>query len=281
MRHAPSPAITLSNEAVATFRQLVYDHFRAHGRRLPWRDTSAPYAILVSEIMLQQTQVERVIPRYRDFLAAFPDVASLARAPLQEVLAVWQGLGYNRRAVALHRLAQQVCADYGGIIPDRASELERLPGVGHYTARAIVAFAFNRPEVFIETNIRTVFIHHFFQDRDGIHDREILPLVTRTLDRDDPRTWYASLMDYGVFLKSLHPNPSRRSAHHTRQSPFKGSNRELRSRILRAILDGPVMTGGELAATLNAPPAQVLRNLERLEREGFLSRTDDRFAVRH
>ena len=127
-------------------------------------------------------------------------------------------------------------------------------------------------------------IHHnrqVFHDRDGIHDREILPLVAQTLDSDDPRTWYASLMDYGVFLKSLHPNPGRRSAHHTRQSPFKGSNRELRSRILRAILDGPVMTGGELAATLNAPPAQVLRNLERLEREGFLSRTDDRFAVRH
>ncbi|MBT0654333.1 A/G-specific adenine glycosylase [Geomobilimonas luticola] len=268
------PAIPLTTSRVAAFRTLVYGHYHANPRPLPWRDTVDPYAILVSEIMLQQTQVDRVRGKYADFLDRFPDIATLAAAPLPAVLTAWQGLGYNRRAIALHRCAQTVVAEHGGRLPADVADLETLPGIGPYTARAIAAFAFHQPTVFIETNIRTVFIHQFCQDRQGVHDRELLPLVEQTLDRDNPRDWYYALMDYGVMLKKAHPNPGRRSAHHVRQSPFKGSNRELRSRILKHILAHPACTAAELAAALAAEPAAVERNLVKLAGEGFIIQRD-------
>ena len=276
-RHDPS--IRLTAAQIAAFRAIIYDHYHANPRPLPWRDTTDPYAILVSEIMLQQTQVDRVKGKYAEFLNLFPDIATLASAPLPEVLTAWQGLGYNRRAVALHRCAQIVMTEHDGHFPTEVPSLEALPGIGPYTARAIATFAFRQPTVFIETNIRTVFIHHFFHDRQGVHDREILPLVEQTLDRDNPRDWYYALMDYGVMLKKAHPNPGRRSAHHVRQSPFKGSNRELRSRILKQLLTAPSCTATELAALLGAEPAAVKKNLLRMEDEGFIRRNDCCYTI--
>ena len=267
-------SIRLTPDQVASFRGLIYDHYRANPRPLPWRGTTDPYPILVSEIMLQQTQVDRVREKYVAFLAAFPDIATLAAASLPAVLTAWQGLGYNRRAIALHRCAQTVMTEHDGLLPTEVATLETLPGIGPYTARAIASFAFCQPTVFIETNIRTVFIHQFCRDRHGVHDREILPLVEQTLDRDNPRDWYFALMDYGVMLKKAHPNPGRRSAHHVRQSPFKGSNRELRSRILRQVLAAPACTATELAAMLGAKPAAVEKNLVKLAREGFIVERD-------
>ncbi len=213
-----------TKEQAAAFRETVYAWCRAHPRPLPWRETVDPYAILVSEVMLQQTQVDRAVGKYAGFLDRFPDFATLAAAPLQELLAAWQGLGYNRRAVALKKCAEAVTERHGGVLPDSVDDLQALPGIGPYTARAIAAFAFGMPTVFIETNIRAAFIHHFLGDREGVRDAEILPLVAATLDRSHPRAWYNALMDYGAMLKKAHGNPARRSAHHVRQSPFKGSN---------------------------------------------------------
>jgi A/G-specific adenine glycosylase len=269
----------LTPRQVAAFRKMIREWYRTNGRPLPWRETRDPYAILVSEIMLQQTQVDRVRTKYTNFLSLFPDIATLARAPLDAVLAAWQGLGYNRRAVSLKRCAEVVAERWGGTLPATVEELESLPGIGPYTARAIATFAFGQPTVFIETNIRTVFIHSFFNDRQGIHDRELLPLVTCTLDRRDPRDWYYALMDYGVMLKKSHANPGRRSTHHVRQSPFEGSNRELRSRILRALLAAPGITEAELIAALGADPANVRNNLARMETEGFLSSQNGRLTI--
>lgn len=266
------PEVLLPPTRIAAFRRTVRAFYRANPRPLPWRETADPYAILVSEIMLQQTQVDRVKGKYAAFLALFPDFAALAGAPLQAVLAAWQGLGYNRRAVHLHACAKEVAGRRGGILPIAVAELEKLPGIGPYTARAIAAFAFREPTVFIETNIRTVFIHHFFADRQGVKDREIIPLVAATLDRTHPRDWYYALMDYGVMLKKAHANPGRKSAHHVRQSPFRGSNRELRSHILQAILAAPGVTEDELVALLGAAAGTVLTNLERMEKEGFIRR---------
>jgi A/G-specific adenine glycosylase len=271
---------TLTPEEVKRFRETVRAWYRANGRSLPWRETRDPYAILVSEVMLQQTQVDRVRTKYAEFLGLFPDITTLARASLKAVLAAWQGLGYNRRAVALKRCAETVAERWGGTLPATVEELESLPGIGTYTARAIAAFAYGQPTVFIETNIRAVFIHSFCHDRQGVHDREIIPLVTRTLDRRNPRDWYYALMDYGVMLKKVHANPGRRSAHHTRQSPFRGSNRELRSRILRAILAAPGITGMELIEGLGTDPAKVRENLCRMEKEGFIEEKGGRFSVR-
>jgi len=180
---------------------------------MPWRETSDPYRILVSEIMLQQTQVQRVETKYKEFIAAFPAFPSLARAPLREVLRVWQGMGYNRRAIALRKIAQRVVAEYDGGLPDSVATLRTFPGIGAATAGAIVAFAFNKPTVFLETNSRRVFLHVFFAGRQRVKDSDILPLVETTLDREKPRQWYYALMDYGakrplyppVFLRGLGP----------------------------------------------------------------------------
>ena len=266
---------------VTAFRKLVYAAYRKGSRNdLPWRQTRDPYRIMVSEIMLQQTQVARVRAKYEEFLAAFPDVAALAVAPLQEVLARWQGLGYNRRGMALKRAAEGVMERFGGMVPVTPQELRTLPGIGPYTAGAIAAFACDRPEVFIETNIRTVFLHLFFHDQQGVADREILPLVEATLDRDNPREWYYALMDYGVMIKQETANPGRRSAHHVRQSPFKGSNREVRSLILKVILAKGAVTERELIAGLAGDEERVKKNLADLEREGFIVRKGRQYVIR-
>jgi len=246
---------------------------------MPWRTTRDPYAILVSEIMLQQTQVERVKSKYAEFLAGFPTTAALASAPLEDVLRVWQGLGYNRRAIALKRCAESIMDQHGGQFPQTPGELESLPGIGPYTARALAAFAFGIAEPLIETNIRTIFIHFFFHGRAQVSDREIMPLVAATLDRQDPRQWYYALMDFGVHLKQLHPNPGRRSSHHATQSRFEGSNRQQRSRLLRAVIECPGVSAAELADRLGAEPGDVDRNLAAMEREGFLQRVDDSYRV--
>jgi A/G-specific adenine glycosylase len=268
-----------ADSEVASFREAILDHYRSHGRQLPWRETFDPYAILVSEIMLQQTQVDRVREKYREFLAEFPGFEELAGSELSRVLSLWQGLGYSRRAKSLRLCAQAVVERHAGKLPQEIAALEALPGIGPYTSRAVAAFAFGEPTPFIETNIRTVFIHHFFPGREAVKDSEIMPLVERTLDRERPRDWYYALMDYGAMLKKTRVNPSRMSAHHVRQSRFKGSNREQRSLILRNILASPGMSEAELTATLAAEPASVIRNLHQLEREGFIRQEGGRFSI--
>ncbi|UFS69907.1 A/G-specific adenine glycosylase [Geomonas sp. RF6] len=260
----------LTAEQVERFREEVYSHYRQFGRKLPWRETHDPYAVLVSELMLQQTQVQRVVPKYADFLASFPSFRDLALAPLSEVLSRWQGLGYNRRALFLQRCAGEVMERFDGELPADVELLETLPGIGQYTARAVAAFAFGEPTVFIETNIRALFLHRFFPDSEAVPDRAILPLVAQTVDRIDPRHWYYALMDAGALLKREVANPGRRSAHHTRQSPFCGSNREQRSWILKALLADPGSTAEKLLLALPLEPDSLLKNLHQLQREGFL-----------
>ena len=269
----------LSSSVIERFQKKVYCHYRNHGRILPWRLTEDPYRILVSEIMLQQTQVERVCPKYALFLSSFPNFETLAHAKLQRVLEVWQGLGYNRRALALKKIAQITVQEFKSTLPSDYATLISLPGIGPATARAIRAFAFNLPEVFIETNIRTVFIHVFFADSQGIKDADIYPLVEQTLDRSNPRTWYYALMDYGVLLKKKYENPSRRSAHSRKQAAFKGSNREVRGRILSLITANPGITETELMRRLDSDPARISLNLAKLESEGFFKRKQNEFIV--
>ena len=269
----------LSASGIERFRELIYQHYRTQGRILPWRLTRDPYKILVSELMLQQTQVERVVAKYESFLRDFPNFAALSRARLQNVLEMWHGLGYNKRALALKRTAQIVDTKFDGMLPSDYAALVELPGVGRTTACAIRAFAFDAPEVFIETNIRAVFIHFFFADAEGVKDAEIYPFVECTLDRSNPRTWYYALMDYGVMLKKEYTNPSRQSAHHRRQAPFKHSNRQLRGQILALIVAHADMTETELLRRLNVDSELILRNLKNLEEEGFFKREQSKFVI--
>ena len=269
----------LSPTRVREFQRAIYRHYRIHGRTFPWRRTHNPYHILVSEIMLQQTQTERVVHKYEQFINSFPDFASLAQAPLREILKVWQGLGYNRRAIALKNIARTVARNFQGNLPSSPETLMSLPGIGRATACAICAFAFNEPVVFIETNIRRVFIHHFFQKENDVKDTQMLPLVEKTLDTSNPRKWYFALMDYGVMLKKQHQNPNRKSAHYQKQPPFEGSNRQIRGMILRALTAESPISQQEIAKRLGMDPERVRGNLIQLQREGFIKRRGHRFTI--
>lgn len=253
------------------FRDTIYEYYRRHARDFPWRETDDPYRIMVSEIMLQQTQADRVIPKYKAWVKRFPTVNSLATARLRDVLALWQGLGYNRRAHALWRGAQLLVRDHHGRIPTQLTELDALPGIGKATACAITAFAFNQPVVFIETNIRTVFIHFFFHTKQRVTDEDLLPLISKTLDKDNSRDWYWALMDYGAMLKKQHPNPSRRSAHYTKQSPFLTSNRRIRGLIIKQLVTRPALSSAALGKKLAVDPRKIQANLAQLEKEGLIS----------
>lgn len=269
-------------KAEKDFNAAVWRYYEKNGRHsLPWRKTKSPYHILVSEIMLQQTQVDRVVPKYRTFLRLFPTVAALASAPLGQVLVAWQGLGYNRRAKYLHEAAKAVVAQHKGKFPRTYEALVTLPGVGAYTASAVMVFAYNAPRVLIETNVRTVFLYHFFKGTEGVSDKEILELVARTLPTERPREWYAALMDYGTYLKQLHGNQNHRSRSYKKQSIFKGSDRQLRGAVLRALaaaatglLEEELMVVGG-----SGESARVRAQLERLCTEGLVVQRRNRYSL--
>ena len=258
--------------SLKAFQEGIYAYYHMHARMFPWRQTHDPYHILVSEFMLQQTQVQRVLLKYTPFLAAFPTFESLAGSGLKEVMACWQGLGYNRRALALKAAAEIVVQAYAGELPQNPEELMRLPGIGRSTVGAILAFAFQIPVPFIETNIRRVFIHCFFPGQVEVTDARIMPLVEATLDHDNPRDWYYALMDYGTMLKERFDNPNRQSAHYQRQAPFEGSRRQVRGRILKVLLDHPRLSLPEIAALVGRPPEDLAEVVNALEQEGFLKR---------
>lgn len=297
-----SPGI--DSERLAAFVTSVATHGGDLYRDLPWRRTRDPYAVLVSEVMLQQTQVPRVLVRWEEWLASFPTLDALAAAPLEAVLRSWQGLGYNRRAVALKRTAELLVArreaagvpdDAPTALPSDEAELRSLPGIGPATAAGVRAFAFGLPGIYLETNVRAVVLHELFADREGVTDREIEPLLRAALAQAQrqgvgPREWYYAMLDYGCHLKRTVPNPSRRSAHHTRQSAFEGSHRQKRARLLRAVMANPGESAQFYAAELSATEVQAGREtldeaavteiLESLSAEGFLICDGGRWLVR-
>lgn len=229
--------------------------------------------------MLQQTQVDRVLPKYKAFIKQFPNVKKLAAASLGLVLKEWQGLGYNRRAKYLHQCAQSVCEKYQGKFPSDYEALKSLPGIGPYTAGAIMAFAYNEPIAIIETNIRTVFLHHFFSNDTDVPDADVLKLVTQTLDTGDPRRWYSALMDYGAYLKKEHGNPNSRSQNYVKQSKFAGSDRQIRGAILCALSHGSETRRGLRVQLSTFDTLRLDAQLERLMKEGMVVRNGQHFAL--
>jgi A/G-specific adenine glycosylase len=285
---------------LSEFVTFVAEQGHALYRDFSWRRTHDPYAVVVSEVMLQQTQVSRVERRYDEWLADFPTLEALAAAPLEAVLESWQGLGYNRRAIALKRAAEQVVADaaFAGsapaTLPADDAALRALPGIGPATAAGVLAFAFGQPAVYLETNVRTVFLHELFADRDGVADREITPLVAAAAQEAacqgvSAREWYYALLDYGAHLKRTLPNPSRRSAHHARQSQFEGSRRQKRAWLLRAVMAGPGASAEEHAGALSTFEREAGRDvvtadevadiLAALANEGFITQRGDGWFV--
>lgn len=265
--------------SISAFQKKILQWHRAEGRHdLPWRKTKNPYHILVSEIMLQQTQVDRVIQKYAQFLKKFPTPEALAKASLPAVLKEWRGLGYNRRALFLKRAAETIVNAHQGTFPRGLSDIESLPGVGKYTARAISVFAFDAPELLIETNIRRVFLHHFFPNKKNVSDADIVPLLEKTLWKKSPRVWFSALMDYGALALKEIENPNKRSAHYAKQSPFEGSTRYARSQILQRILYKECASLKELLAFFHTEPhmkhhcteKKMLALLNAMAKEGLL-----------
>ena len=262
---------------IKQFQKLVWDFYRYNGRVLPWRKNINPYRILVSEIMLQQTQVSRVIPKYRLFLKLFPNCKSLSQASSAEVLQAWSGLGYNRRGLYLKRAAEMIMEEFSGKFPQNMNELIMLPGVGENTAGAILAYAFNEPVLFIETNIRRVYLHHFFQNQKNVPDSDLMPFIVKSIDQINPREWYWALMDYGSYLSSVVENPNRRSRHYTKQSKFPGSLRQLRGRILKLLLEKQQVLD-QLQSRL--ADDRLPEALEQLVAEGFVSINKNKIRIK-
>ena len=261
--------------------------YKVNGRvHLPWRKTQDPYKILVSEIMLQQTQVDRVLPKYKAFIHEFPTLKKLAEANFKDVLLLWSGLGYNRRAKFLHEAVKVVLKDHQGRLPRDVAVLVRLPGIGPYTARAIAAFAYNQPVVFIETNIRTVLFYYFSflqktkKPSHPISDAELLPFVAEALKKSnmEPRDFYAALMDYGSYLKQSGVRLNKQSTHYTKQTTFKGSTRQLRGAILRELLVSP-QTITELIVNCKRTSVEVQTELAHLLQEQLIQKKGKKFAI--
>jgi A/G-specific adenine glycosylase len=285
------------------FREEIYAHYRRNARTFPWRETVNPYRVLVSEFMLQQTGVDRVLQKYGPFLDAFPTVRDLASSSFEGVFSLWRGLGYNRRCRFLKRSAEIVMSAHGGRIPRNLDDLMALPGAGRATASALLSFAWGEPTVFVETNIRRVYLHFFFDgggrdrdfDRVKVHDRELYPLVEETLDREDPRRFYYALMDYGDMLRRRFGAKNDRSVHYRKQPPFAGSDRQVRGEILRLLLERPGRAPEEIRrrveATLALPESdrkkagepvgngRLDRILRSLREEGLIVREGGRYRL--
>lgn len=288
-------------QALRRLQRHVLDWYAGNRRDLPWRRTTDPYAILVSEVMLQQTQVSRVVPKYEEWLASLPTLEALAGAPLEDVLRLWSGLGYNNRARRLRDCALAVCAatdggraaggdlaagvspaadgagapggtpasgGAGASLPRDAAALRALPGIGPYTARAVLIFAHNDDLAAVDANVRRVLTHELGLPR-GLPERRLQAIADAALPRGRSRDWHNALMDYGAAVLTARVTGI---APRTRQSAFAGSRRWYRSRLLRALLDEGAQAVPALAARLEVPEADAAELVALLERDGLVRR---------
>lgn len=271
------------SEQIKSFQKIIFDFYKHNKRNFLWRQDISPYKIFVSEIMLQQTQTARVEPKFASWMCQFPDFESLASASKDRVLSAWQGLGYNRRGLALHAGAQRIVSEFNGCLPQDENILQTFAGIGPNTAASICAFAFNKPVVFIETNIRTVFLHHFFPEQMGIDDKQVLQLVAASLDKQNCRDWYYALMDYGVYLKKEFKANNKRSRHYSKQSKFIGSRRQVRGAIIRILTQAKRLSHDDLYETVKEEIPHNFHDvdiiLQQLIREGLVQEKDENYYL--
>lgn len=269
----------LSSSQILQFNTFLFDWYAEHGRHdLPWRTNQTPYYVMISEMMLQQTQVARVIEKFEEWMGVFSTIDAVANVSQMQILQVWQGLGYNRRGLYVHKACKAIVSDFNGVVPNTRAALQTLPGIGPYTAGAICAFAFNKPEVFVETNIRRIVIHHFLQKEERVDDTLVLQIVEQLLPAEEARDWYAAMMDYGSTLpKIIKRNPNVKSKMYTKQSAFEGSLRQVRGEVLRRLLQDFVWGIDELFALAKNMKGQsdltkkVFKEiLAKMEKEGLI-----------
>ena len=274
----------LSSKKKVDFQNIIWDYYRTNSRNgLPWRKKTDAYSVWISEVMLQQTQVDRVITFFRNWMKQFPTIKKLAQANQVELLRAWKGLGYNSRALRLKRAAEIIVRDHKGVFPKTYEAILELPGIGPYTAGAISAFAYNQSVTMIETNIRRVYLHHFFKDRANIHDKELLEIIGQTVDYSNPREWYWAIMDYGSYLGKIIPNPNKKSRHYTVQKKFKGSDREIRGKVLELLLTKKKQSIEQLTLQLQevtSDQERIEKILDQLDHEGFLTMNNGSVILR-
>ncbi len=281
------------------FKQLVLDKGCELYRDLAWRNISDPYGVWISEVMLQQTQVIRVDGRWQRWMMRFPSVEALSEASVVDVLDEWQGMGYNRRALSLQKAAQQIVEI--GHFPNEVDQLVKLPGIGPATAGGIVAFAYNKHALYLETNVRTVFLHELYPGAEAVPDKVLIPDVLATCPESapvgefGPRAWYYALLDYGAYLKKTVPNPSRRSKTYNKQSKFEGSHRQKRAEVIRLLLDDKaaqsdgltlsqiqeIVSNIELSKGRNpVDNEEIFKVLCELVTEGFLEVNNNKYVIK-
>jgi A/G-specific adenine glycosylase len=269
----------LTSEVIKAFQDFIYSFYNSKKRSFPFREDITPYKVVVSEIMLQQTQTNRVAEKFVEFINKFPDFKSLAQASVEELLSTWQGLGYNRRAIALKEIAERILSKFNGEVPKEINALTSLPQIGHNTASSILSFAYNIPTFFIETNVRRVYIYFFFPGKSQIDDKDIMEIVKISVDRENPRDWYYALMDFGTMLKKTHPDLNKRSVHYRKQSKFDGSIRQIRGKILKLLLKKSLSIK-EIIDTINYEEKKIIEILNTLKKEGFIRQERDKFFIK-
>lgn len=265
----------MNSKQIEKFQNEVLTYYKQNKRKMPWRDISNPYKIFVSEMMLQQTQVERVKIKYAEFIKKFPTIKSAAQTEKSEILKVWQGLGYNRRALFIKHSCEEILMKHKGIFPKNFVTLKSLPGIGPSTAGAICAFAYNQPVYFIETNIRTVIFHFFFKNKNNVSDKDVLNILEKVTPTSiSSRDWYYALYDYGTYLKkSLGKNKTKlhqKSKHYTKQSKFEGSFRQKRAHVLKIKLSNPNISDIEILNTLHLSPQEFEDVIISLDKDGLI-----------
>jgi A/G-specific adenine glycosylase len=266
----------MTSRQIEQFQNTVLNYYNTHKRKMAWRDISNPYKIFVSEMMLQQTQVERVKIKYAEFIKKFPTLHSVAEAPTSEVLKVWQGLGYNRRALFIKKSCEEIISKHKGVFPKDFTTLQTLPGIGPSTAGALCAFAYNQPVFFIETNVRAVILHFFFKNKENVSDKEVMDVLKKvTPTIISSRNWYYALYDYGTFLKktlgikkktSLH----KQSKHYNKQSKFEGSFRQKRANVLKIKLTNPNISDTDIISKLQINEQELGDVLDALTKDGLI-----------
>jgi A/G-specific adenine glycosylase len=261
------------------FRDAIYAYYEKEGRVFPWRKNIRPWAVLVSEFMLQQTRTERVVRYWKRWMELWPKPEDLAAAPMEAVLREWSGLGYNRRAKNLRSCAETITEEYRGRVPGTPEELRKLPGIGDYSSGAIACFGYNYPAVFIETNIRAAVIHFFFQDHSAVSDGEIRPILEEALDRENPRKWYYALMDYGAALKKITVNPNRKSAHYAKQSRFEGSFRQKRGRVIKYLAFNGPASAEILSRKTGIEEEDIYQVVDSLEKDLMLAEKEGIYRI--
>jgi A/G-specific adenine glycosylase len=275
------PPFSVDELSLSLFREHIHHFYQSHGRQFAWRQTRDPYQILLSEVMLQQTQTTRVEPKYELFVSLWPTLKDLAGASTLELLTHWKGLGYNRRALYLQRTAQ-MSEEWGWTLPNDEATLRALPGVGKATSAALLAFAFDQRSIYLETNVRRVILHCFFSDQEGVRDRQVEEVLARLIaEEEDPKSWYYGLLDYGVLLKTLVPNPNRRSAHYTRQSAFENSNRQIRGMLIHLLTESGRSSEERIIEMLCRFEADRITGcLAQLSEEGFVEERGGVYGIK-